>query len=372
MEPHRLTIEEARRIAVRAQLLGDERPDDLLEVVRHLTFVQIEPTAAVAPTADLVLWSRLGDAYAPGELLDTLEGGDTLFELSLMVRPMEDLALYRAEMAGPPRYEATLRWLEENAEFREDVLDRLDVDGPLVATEIADTSIVPWPSSGWNNNRNVVMMLEFLAARGEVAVAGRRGRDRLWDLAERRYHADIPEVPLDEALRGRNARRLRALGIVRNRTTELPVESVRVGDAGEPAVVDGVTGEWRVDPVYLDGTRGDRTTLPRVASERTTLLSPFDALIRDRKRMVTLFGFDYALEMYTPKAKRRFGYYALPILHGDRLVGKVDATADRAAGVLRVHAVHEDEPFPPVVRDGVDRELDALARWLRLHRASGA
>ena len=86
--------------------------------------------------------------------------------------------------------------------------------------------------------------------------------------------------------------------------------------------------------------------------------------------MVALFGFDYALEMYTPKAKRRWGYYALPILHGDRLVGKVDATADRAAGVLRVNAVHEDEPFSTEIRDGVDREIDALARWLRLHRRS--
>lgn len=368
MEPHRLTLDEARRIAVHAQLLGDERPDDLLDVVRHLSFVQIEPTAAVAPTADLVLRSRLGDAYAPGELLETLEGGDVLFELSLIVRPMADLALYRAEMAGPPRHESTLRWLEENAEFRDDVLERLEIDGPVVATEIADTSIVPWPSSGWNNNRNVVMMLECLAARGEVAVAGRRGRDRLWDLAERRYHADIPTVPLEDALRIRNERRLRALGVVRNRTTELPGESVRVGDAGEPAVIDGVPGDWRVDPAYLDGTLLARSELQREASERTTLLSPFDALIRDRKRMVTLFGFDYALEMYTPKAKRRWGYYALPILYGDRLVGKVDATADRAAGVLRVDAVHEDEPFTRVIRDGVERELDALAGWLGMRR----
>lgn len=371
MEPHRLTLDEARRVAVHAQLLGADRPDGLLDVVRHLTFVQLEPTAAVAPTADLVMRSRLGDSYRPGELLDTLEGGDVLFELSLMVRPMEDLALYRAEMAGPPRHESTLRWLEENAEFRDDVLERLEVDGPLVATEIADTSIVPWPSSGWNNNRNVIMMLECLAARGEVAVAGRRGRDRLWDLAERRYHADIAAIPLDEALRIRNERRLRALGVVRNRTPELPVESVRVGDAGEPAVIDGVPGEWRVDPAYLDGTLIDRSALREEASGRTTLLSPFDALIRDRKRMVALFGFDYALEMYTPKAKRRWGYYALPILHGDRLVGKVDATADAAAGVLRVDAVHEDAPFTAGVRAGVDAEIDALAQWLGLRRSPG-
>jgi uncharacterized protein YcaQ len=358
-----LTITEARRIAVRAQLLSGERPDDLLEVVRRLTFVQIEPTAPIAPTADLVLWSRLGgDAYREGELLDELERGDSLVELSLMVRPMEDLAFFRAAMAEPAQYASTRQWLEDNHEFREDVVSRLDLDGPLVASEIADTSIVPWTSSGWNANRNVMMMLECLAARGEVAVAGRRGRDRLWDLAERRYHSDIPALPVEEALAARAERRLRALGIVRNATPELPVESVRVGDAGEPAVVDGLPGEWRVDPAALG----------RSFEGRTALLSPFDALIRDRKRMVALFDFDYALEMYKPKAKRRWGYYALPILHGDRLVGKVDATAERASGRLVVHAVHEDEGFTREVADGVERELDDLARWLRITRSSGA
>jgi uncharacterized protein YcaQ len=358
---HELTLTEARRIAVRAQLLSAERPDDLLEVVRRLTFVQLEPTAPVAPTADLVLWSRLGsDAYAEGELVDELESGRSLFELNLMVRPMEDLSLFRAAMAEPPASADTRQWLEDNREFRDDVLERLELDGPLVASEIADSSVVPWTSTGWNANRNVMMMLEFLAARGEVAVAGRRGRDRLWDLAERRYHSDIPALPLDEANRVRAERRLRALGIVRNATPELPVESVRVGSAGEPAVIEGVPGEWRVDPAAIGAP----------FAGRTALLSPFDSLIRDRRRMAALFDFDYALEMYKPAAKRRWGYYALPILHDVRLVGKVDATADRVAGRLEVRAVHEDEPFTPAISAAVEHELDELARWLRLLRPS--
>lgn len=349
-----LSRDDARRIAIRAQLLDAPQPTDLLDVIRQLTFVQLEPTAAVAPTADLVLWSRLGGAYEPRDLTHGLERDGTLFELDLLVRPMEDLPLFRAEMVVWPGAESTARWLDDNEEFRGDILDLLDVDGPLVAREIPDTSIVSWPSSGWNNNRNVMMMLQCLMMRGEIAVAGRRGRDRLWDLAERVYHADTPSVPIEEARRIRNERRLRSQGVVWERTPNLPVETTRVGDAGEPATIEGLTGTWRVDT----------TALHTPFEPRTALLSPFDGLIRDRRRMSDLFEFDYALEMYKPASKRRWGYYALPILHGDRLVGKVDAAADRERGVLVVNAIHRDTRFDSSTEDAVQSELGSLARWL--------
>lgn len=351
-----LSREDARRIAVRAQLLDGHRPDDLVDVVAQLGFVQLEPTAAVAPTADLVLWGRLGGAYRPEHLTAALEQDNSLFELDLLVRPMADLALFKAGMERWPERESTARWLDDNEEFVDDVLERLELDGPLVARDIPDTAIVSWPSSGWNNDRNVMMMLQCLMLQGRVAVAGRRGRDRLWDLAERVYHSDIPTVPFDEAVRVRNARRLRAQGLVLDRTPDLPTETTRVGDAGVAAVVTGVRGTWRVDPEALD----------QDFQPRTALLSPFDGLIRDRKRMAQLFEFDYALEMYKPAAKRRWGYYALPVLHGDRLIGKVDATADRDRGMLALNALHEDEPFSPDTRRVVHDELEALAAWLGL------
>ncbi len=184
----------------------------------------------------------------------------------------------------------------------------------------------------------------------------RRGRDRVWDLAERVYHADIPTIAFDEAQRIRSQRRLRSQGLVRNATPDLPVETTRVGEAGVEATVGGLKGRWRVDPEALDQ--------PFVG--RTVLLSPFDGLVRDRKRMADLFEFDYALEMYKPVAKRRWGYYALPILHGDRLVGKVDAAADRERGTLVVRAIHEDAGFTPSVATGVQAELGELAGWLGL------
>jgi uncharacterized protein YcaQ len=201
-------------------------------------------------------------------------------------------------------------------------------------------------------------MLEFMVRRGEVAIAGRKGRDRLWDLADRVY-PDDPIPPVDEALRIRNERRLRSLGIARARALEFPVEPSDVGEAGEPAVVDGVKGTWRVDPAQLG----------QPFSGRAALLSPFDRLIHDRKRTVELFEFDYQLEMYKPAAKRRWGYFALPVLFGDRLVGKLDAIADRKAGVLRVNAIHQDAPFDKAMTAGVDHEIEDLARWLELDLA---
>jgi uncharacterized protein YcaQ len=360
---HELSGEDARRIAVRAQLLDGPRPAGLLDVVRRLTLLQIDPTAAIAPNADLVAWSRLGSSYSPAEL-DTALADRTLLELRAMIRPGEDLALYRADMAAwesaargdPPGWRASQRdWVLANDACRLDILDRLGASGPLPSRELPDTCQVPWRSTGWTNNRNVTQLLEFMVQRGEVAIAGRRGADRLWDLAARVY-PDDPVVPRAEARRLRDQRRLQALGIARARGPECPVEPVDVGEAGEPAVVEGVKGTWRVDPAQLD----------QPFTGRAALLSPFDRLIHDRKRTIELFGFDYQLEMYKPAAKRRWGYFALPILHGDRLVGKLDATADRTAGELRVNAVHQDVPFDQPTTTAVEAEIRDLAHWLDL------
>jgi uncharacterized protein YcaQ len=355
---HRLSKEQARRIAVRAQLLEAPRPADLVAVVQRLTLLQIDPTAAVAPSADLVLWSRLGSSYRPDKLKHALERDRTLFELDALVRPMGDLGLYLAGAGERPTYERSRTWLRANDRFRREILERLRSFGPLTSRDIPDTCLVPWASSGWTNNRNVTQMLEFLMSRGEVAIAGRVGRERRWDLAERVYPSvEVPSV--DEAERKKNERRLASLGIARPKARAMPMEPVHVGEAGEPAVVEGVKGEWHVDPTYLDGD----------FEGRTALLSPFDRLVHDRVRTQELFDFDYTLEMYKPAAKRRWGYFALPILHEDRLVGKVDAAADRKASVLRVNAIHRDVRFSREMSEAVEAELEDLASWLGLSAA---
>jgi uncharacterized protein YcaQ len=342
-------------------LLERQRPTGLLDLVRHLTFLQLDPTAAIAPNADLVAWSRIGSSYSPRELVTALEDR-SLIELLALIRPAEDLALYRAEMAEWPGtgklrdWQHSIRdWVKANDACRLDILDRLASSGPLTSRDLPDTCEVPWASTGWTNNQNVIRLLGFMVQRGEVATAGRKGRERLWDLASRVY-PDGPVVPEAEALRIRNEKRLRALGIARARTTKVPVEPGDVGEVGEPAVVEGVKGTWRVDPSYLD----------QPFSGRAALLSPFDRLIHDRKRTIELFEFDYQLEMYKPAAKRRWGYFALPILYGDRLVGKLDATGDRKAGVLRVNAIHQDVAWTKTLNTAVHREIQDLARWLQL------
>ncbi|MQA02529.1 MAG: winged helix-turn-helix domain-containing protein [Streptosporangiales bacterium] len=361
MTVHTLSRTEARRIAVHAQLLTKQRPTALFDVVHHLTLLQLDPTAAIAPNAHLVAWSRLGASYSPDEL-DAALAHRALLELHAMIRPSLDLALYRAEMAEwPGRGELSdwqLRhrdWVRANDACRRDIVSRLDAAGPLRSRELPDTCAVPWASTGWTNNRNVTRLLDFMVQRGEVAIAGRRGRDRLWDLATRVY-PDDPVVPADDALRVRNERRLRALGIARATAPVSPGEPSDVGEAGEPATVEGVPGTWRVDPSYLG----------RPFAGRAALLSPFDRLLHDRRRTVELFEFEYYLEMYKPAANRRWGYFALPILYGDRLVGKLDATADRKAGVLQVNAVHEDAAFSKTMTAAVRREISDLARWLDL------
>jgi uncharacterized protein len=352
---HRLTKAQARRIAVRAQLLDAPQPTDLVDVVKQLTLLQVDPTAAIAPSADLVVWSRLGSAYRTEQLKQALEQDRTLFELDALVRPMSDLGLYLAGAAERPVHDRARGWLRDNDRFRRDVLKLLGSSGPLSSRDVPDTCVVPWASSGWTNNRNVTQMLEYLMVRGEVAIAGRVGRERLWHLAERVY-PDVAVPSVEEAERKKNERRLASLGIARQTARAMPMEPVHVGEAGEPAVVEGVKGEWRVDPAYLgDGFEG-----------RTALLSPFDRLVHDRVRTQELFDFEYTLEMYKPAAKRRWGYFALPILHGDRLVGKLDAAADRKAAVLRVNAIHEDVRFTRAMTKAVAAEVDDLASWLGL------
>jgi uncharacterized protein YcaQ len=347
-----LTKQRARQVAVCAQLLDARPRPTLIGMIDHLGFVQLDPTAALAPSADLVAWSRLGTGYRPEQLRAALEGDRLLFEYNAMVYPMTDLALYRPAMRDWPPDESpwsqrARAWVEANGPFRRYVLTQLEGSGPVRSRDLQDRSVTAWSSGGWTNHRSVTQMLEFLTARGEVAVSARVGNQRLWDLADRVYPVDVPVLDAVEARRRRDAKRLQALGVAR--------PSV-VGEAGVLARIDGVPGLWRVQPDLLD----------TVFEGRTALLSPFDRLVHDRARAQELFDFEYRLEMYVPKDKRRWGYYALPVLQDDRLVAKVDAKADRATATLRLNAIHLEAHVPDTARDAILRELDALASWLDL------
>lgn len=332
-------------------------------LVAELTVIQSDPVEAVARSADLVAWGRMGELYRRGDLDAAVRNG-SLVEIGGLIRPMADVALLRAEMLlwrDPESFDDWRRgvaaWAVANDRGRREILRVLHLDGPLPAGELPDLVEVPWRSSGWNNRRNVQMLLGVMERRGEVVAVARSGKDRLWDLAERVY-ADIAPVPVEEANHLRDERRLSALGIARGTGGQTPGEPNSVGSTGVAAKVEGVRGAWRVDETAL------AAVLAGAFVARTVLLSPLDRLVYDRKRMTDLFAFDYQLEMFKPAAKRRWGYWALPILSGDELIGKLDATADLADGALFVDAVHEDGSWSIARRRAVDAEIAALADWL--------
>ena len=325
-----MSLAQARRIAVRGQLL-DGSATTILDTVRRIGFLQIDPIASVATPQHLVLWSRLGP-FDTGELDRLLWKDKKLFEYGAFIRPIEDypliLARVRRKRTGKYAWERRgTEFLQKNTAFRRHVLRELERRGPLLSRELVDTSVRTWKSGGWYGPRNVTVMLELLEGRGAVAIVGRRGGHRLWDLAER-WFPPVDPPPLDEAERVLAEKRWRALGVRLARD-----------------------GSWEVHPEADDGP----------VPTRTTFLSPFDRLVHDRDRTESLWGFRYRLEMYVPKAKREYGYYVLPILRGDRLVGRIEPVFDRKTGVLRVNGVWWEPGVKPV---SLDRPLRRLARFL--------
>jgi uncharacterized protein YcaQ len=316
--------EEARRIAVRAQAL-EGSATSILDTVRRIGYLQIDPISTVAPPQQLVLWSRLGP-YDLAELERLLWEERKLFEWGAFIWPIEDFPIVRARMRrrrGKYSWERRgTEFLKTNARFKRFVLRELEQNGPILAREIADHSVTPRESHGWTGGRGVTEMLEILHGRGVVAIVGRRDGQRLWDLAERWYPEAEP-ISLKEADRLLADKRFRALG-------------VRLTAKG-----------WEAHP----------DVSAEAVPDRVTLLSPFDRLVHDRERAEALFDFRYRLEMYVPKAKREYGYYVLPLLVGDRLVGRAEPRFDRKTRTLELLGAWGDT-------SRLDEALESLATWL--------
>jgi len=371
-----LTPTLARRLAITRQRLAGQRPtpdsDGILDVVRDLGCLQLDPTNAVARSHLLVLWSRLGH-YDTARLDALLWRERRLFEYwahAASIVPTDDYPIHQVMMRDYGRADTSWgrrirAWMEENAALRDGILSQLAAQGPLPARAFEDTAVTNWRSTGWTGNRNVDRMLAFLWGQGAIMVAGRAGNQKLWELAERHLPAWASREYLTEreAVRIAVRKSLRALGVARpahieqhfirgrypdlmDTLSELEAagELVRVRIAEDDAAWPG---PWyaHVDDIPL---------LDRLATDeagawepRTTLLSPFDNLLCDRQRTETLFDFSFRLEIYLPRDRRQYGYYVLPILHGDRLIGRVDPLMDRKRGRLVINAVYA-EPHAPM------------------------
>ena len=305
----------------------DGSATSVLDTIRHLGFLQLDPISTVAPPQQLVLWSRLGP-YDVAELDRLLWDEQKLFEYDAFLYPIEDLPLQRARMrrrrrGGTLKRDEWLReFLRENARLRRSILRDLELKGPLLARDLQKDIVRDEERHPWWGRGSMRLMLEVLAARGEIAVSGRVGTHRLWDLPQRVW-PETETLPWREAERLLLERRQRTLGVWRE------------------------NDQWLAHPDAVDAPVPDRVTF----------LSPFDRLIHDRNRAEALFDFYYRLEMYVPKAKREYGYYVLPILVGDRLVGRIEPRFDRKTGELEVLGAWGDT-------SRADEALASLAAWL--------
>lgn len=368
MKTREISSTVVRRLAVTRQGLAAPRrtadKEGVFELARELGCLQLDPISAVTRSHLLVLWSRLGE-YDAADLDRLMWDEKRLFEYwahcaSIVLTedyPIHNLMMrnYSDEASWSER---TRKWVSENAGLRDYILAQLRERGPLLSRQLEDVRVSDWESSGWTDGRNVSRMLGFLWLRGVLMVAGRVGGQKLWDLAERTLPEWTPREELDEreVVRRAAQRSLRALGVAR--PGHINQHFTRSRYPKLAGVLAELEKEGRLEKVKVVGDEGgelpgpwyihveDLPLLERIeAGEwegRTTLLSPFDNLICDRKRTEMLFDFYFRIEIYVPKEKRQYGYYVLPILQGDRLIGRVDPLMNRKAKRLEVNAVHSE------------------------------
>jgi uncharacterized protein YcaQ len=370
----KLSVVEARRLAVLAQRLAGSRAPataaGLLEIARAIRCIQIDAVGVTgAPTQLLVPFSRVGPYDV--RLLDRLQFEDrTLFlyfahAASLVLT--EDFAIHSARMVPygtrtTSWAKGVAEWMAENSALRDQIVGEITKRGPLRSRDFENTARTDWRSSGWTQGRSVNRMLDFLFVEGVLTVSGRAGAERLWELSERWFPAWTPRDPLPPEEREDLAveHALRALGPATPQ--QIQFHFIRGGHRDLDGSLRRLTRSGAVLPVEVAGLKGawhvHRDTLPLLEQpwrSRTVLLSPFDNLIADRRRTTLLFGFDYTIEIYVPAAKRKRGYYAMPILAGDRLAGTVDSRYERASRRLIVNKVtlEPGEGLTPSIRRAV-------------------
>lgn len=367
-----ISVTSARRMAVSRQHLAypsvAPTREGMLQVLRTLRCLQLDPISAVARSHHLVLWSRLGN-YDPTMLERLLWKERVLFEYwahCASIVLSEDLPIHQVRMRRKHEartiYERQIEaWLDENRAIYEHVLERLGREGPLPSSAFEGKTQVDWAALGWTSNRDIPRLLDLLWDRGIITVAGRRGQQRLWALSHDCFPEwkQQPQLSDHDMVRQAAQYSLRALGVAS--LQQIKNHFIRHCYPNLKQVLDELQAEGLILPIRVAGLhsslrnpwyihRDDLELLDQIEAGnwqgRTTLLSPFDNLICDRDRTEQLFEFLYRIEIYTPKSKRQYGYYVLPILHHDRLIGRLDALMDRKQQQLQINAVYAEAYAP--------------------------
>lgn len=365
----------ARQLAVMGQRLDAPRPRSIDDVLAALGEIQMDPTSVVARTEHLVLFSRLGASFRVSQLERRMWTDRAMFEYWAHIVPMSDLPLHRISMKRYPhghwkRHQYVRDWLAANDAFVRYALRELRLHGPLRTREFENRAAEGWETGGWNDEgQNAAMLLDILWSQGKVMIVGRDGQQRLWDLASRwlpRVPAPSPSAMVadlvERQIRARGIARLDRLGYLFDGALsgrEAALERLLHTGVIVPLRVESYPGRWYTHRDLLD----------RSFRGRTVALSPFDDLISDRTRTERLFDMYYRIEIYVPKAKR-WGYFVLPVLREDRLVGRIDPVWDRADHVLRINAWQMQPDTDAGDRDAVRDAIDELARWLRAERVA--
>ena len=352
----------------------------MLEVFRRLGTVQFDPLAVAGRSHDLVLHARVAD-YEPG-WCDLLYERREIFEAynkGLSFVPVREFPWFRGILSRSPA-----RTLDENAEVAERVLERIRADGPLSSLDFERErgATTDWFGMPTNTVRAV---LEAFAVTGVLGLARRDGNRRYYDLLERLLPADVlaRDVPLHEQLRHKLLSRYRAHGLlgvgggadIFSGLGPAKPDPRWPDYPGRHALREELVERGELVPVEVEGARAKRFVLreevaaleaPPEPTPSVAFLSPFDALVWDRGLLGSLFGFDYVWELFVPPAKRRWGWYVLPMLFRDRLVGRIEPRIDRAKARVQVLDVWWEDGFAPRRTEGfVDAMRDALRAYLR-------
>lgn len=377
-----LSTQTARRLAITKQRLAGTRAkptkQGLLQVIRDLRCVQIDPISAVARSHQLVLFSRLGN-YQLAHLDELLWQDRALFEYwahCASIVLTEDYPLFSPTMTGYNWSARTKAWLKQNDQLAKYILKQIKHKGPRLSRQLEESGIDPkaWVSTGWSSGRNISRMLDILWIGGDIMVAQRDGIQKAWDLSERCLPKWTPRHKMSphEISRQSAQHALRALGVAT--ATQINFHFTRGRYTNLPLVLRELEDEKIISRVNVENQKGvwyihneDLPLLPKLQNKnwqpRTTLLSPFDNLICDRKRTEALFNFYFRIEIYVPEKKRQYGYYVLPLLHGDELIGRIDPKMDRTTNKLLINGVYA-EPTAPKNGKLVKHAIEDLAEFL--------